>query len=96
MIVEWTHPALSDLIEAQAYITRENPKAATEVAQRIWNASQHLADNPEIGRPGLIERTREWTVGNTPYLIVYRIQNDKLEILRVWHTRRNWRQQSTP
>jgi len=50
LIIEWTRPALSDLIEAQAYITRENPKAATDVAQSIWDAGQNLADNPEIGR----------------------------------------------
>ena len=48
--VKWTRPALADLIEAQAYIAQENPQAAEVIAQRIWDASQALSDNPHIGR----------------------------------------------
>ncbi len=89
MKVEWTHPALADLIEAQIYISQQNPQAAQEVAQKVWDASQQLVNNPEIGRKGNIEGTREWVVGQTPYLIVYRIKGEQLQILRVWHGRQN-------
>jgi toxin ParE1/3/4 len=88
--VEWTQPAFADLVEAQTYISEENPIAAKKVAQKIWDASQKLAHNPEIGRIGHVDETREWVVDQTPYLIVYRIKNEKIEILRVWHSRRNW------
>jgi len=87
--VEWTHPALADLIEAQVYISQQNPQAAQEVAQKVWDASQQLAENPAIGREGHVEGTREWVVGQTPYLIVYRIKDEQLEVLRVWHGRQN-------
>ena len=90
--VEWTHPALADLIEAQIYISQENPQAAQSVAQKVWDASQKLADNPEIGRSGHIDGTREWVIPQTPYLIVYRIKDNRIEILRVWHARRNWQE----
>ena len=90
MKVEWTHPALADLIEAQSYIAQENPIAAEKVAQRILEANEQLSDNPEIGRPGHVEGTREWVISQTPYLVVYRIRNDQVEILRVWHARQNW------
>ncbi len=33
--------------------------------------------------------TREWVVSQTPYLLVYRVRNDEVEILRVWHTKRD-------
>jgi toxin ParE1/3/4 len=78
--VRWTRPALADFIEAQEYIARENPQAA-----------QQLADNPDSGRAGHIAGTREWVINGTPYLIVYRIQPPEIEILRLWHGRRNWR-----
>ncbi len=88
--VEWTHPALADLIEAQTYISQENPQAAKNVAQKVWEASQKLTENPEIGRAGHVDGTREWVVQQTPYLIVYRVKDERIEILRVWHSKQNW------
>ncbi len=90
MKVEWTRPALSDLIEAQAHIAKENQKAAKIVAHKVWDASLQLANNPEIGRTGHVDGTREWVVGQTPYLIVYRVNKNQIEILRVWHSRLKW------
>ena len=92
--VKWTRPALADLIEAQAYITQENPQAAEVIAQRIWDASQALSDNPHIGRSGYLTGTREWVVQRTPYLIVYRIRKDRVEILHIYHGKRNWQARS--
>jgi len=93
--LRWTRPALADLIEAQNFIARNNPSAAEAVAQRIWDAATKLCDNPNIGRQGHVPGTREWVVIHTPYLIVYRVKNDALEILRVWHGRRNWQADPT-
>ena len=89
--LRWTHPALADLVEAQNYIARDNATAVRAIAQRIWDAAQKLRDNPDIGRKGHVQGTREWVVNGSPYLIVYRVKNDAVEILRVWHGRRNWR-----
>jgi len=88
--LRWTRPALADLVEAQEYIARDNPAAAQAVAQRVWDAAKRLCDNPQIGRQGHVQGTREWPVTQTPYLIVYRVKDDALEILRVWHGRRDW------
>ncbi len=94
MKLRWTRPALADLIEAQAFIAQDDPQAAQQVAQRVWEAASNLRDNPDIGRPGHVTGTREWVVARTPYLIVYRTKGDTVEILRVWHTRRDWRNES--
>jgi len=93
--LRWTRPALADLVEAQNYIARDNPAAAEAVAQRVWDAAKRLCDNPEIGRQGHVQGTREWPVNQTPYLIVYRVKDDAVEILRVWHGRRNWQNNPT-
>ena len=90
LTLRWTRPALADLIEAQNYIARDNPSAAAAVAQRVWDATENLRDNPEMGREGHVPGTREWPVTQTPYLIVYRVRNDAVEILRIWHGRRSW------
>ena len=91
----WTRPALADLIEAQQYITRDNPAAAEALAKRVWDAANNLSVHPEIGRQGHVEGTREWLVSQTPYLIVYRVKGDTVEILRIWHGRRNWQANPT-
>lgn len=91
MNLRWTRPALADLIEAQTYISQDNPQAAHDVAQRVWDAAKKLPDNPAIGRAGHVSGTREWVVGQTPYLIVYRLRDQTVEILRVWHGKRERR-----
>lgn len=88
--LKWSIKALIDFDEAQAYIAQENPFAAQTVADRIWQASQRLAETPHIGRPGIEPETRHWIVQRTPYLIVYRVSDEVVEILRVWHGRRDW------
>lgn len=60
------------------------------MAQRIDDAARRLLDHPEIGRPGHVEGTRERVVGKTPYLIVYRVRGQELELLRIWHGRQDW------
>jgi addiction module RelE/StbE family toxin len=88
--LRWTRPALADLVEAQNYIARDNPAAAEAVAQRVWDAAKKLCESPEMGRQGHVAEIREGVVSGTPYLLVYRVKNDAVEILRVWHGRRNW------
>lgn len=55
---------------------------------RVVEATRRLLDYPHIGRIGEDEETREWWVRHTPYLLVYRIKDDVIEILRVWHMKR--------
>ncbi|MDX2299050.1 MAG: type II toxin-antitoxin system RelE/ParE family toxin [Xanthomonadaceae bacterium] len=90
LMLRWSIKALIDLDEAQAYIARDDVSAAQAVARRIWQTCIRLCDAPHIGRPGVEPGTRHWVVANTPYLIVYRVQGEDLEILRIWHGRRDW------
>lgn len=88
--LEWSIKALIDFDEAQTYIALENPFAAQTVAERIWQASQRLTETPNIGRPDLVPGTRHWVVDRTPYLMVYRVTPASVQILRLWHGRRDW------
>ena len=77
MKLHWTRPALSDFIEAQHYIARENPAAAQEVAQRVWDAASQLPTHSELGRPGNVGGTREWVVTKSPYPLPYRLSPER-------------------
>ncbi|MDF1615247.1 type II toxin-antitoxin system RelE/ParE family toxin [Desulfurivibrio dismutans] len=85
MKLRWTRLALQDFEHAHDYIAQENPEAARKVAQRVLDAAENLLKFPGIGRVGEDEETREWLVRNTPYLLVYAVRDDAIEILRVWH-----------
>ncbi len=86
----WLPRAVDDLKELRAFIAQEKPIAAQEVAARVLEAVDQLATLPNIGRPGRVAGTRELVVRNTPYVIPYRIRDEAIEILRVYHSARRW------
>lgn len=88
MEVYWLRTALRNLREESEYIAAENPAAATLVAKRIRAAVSLLSENPALGRPGRVTGTRELVVPKTRYLIPYRVRQERVEILRVFHTSR--------
>ncbi len=90
MPVVFSPAALADLIEIRAYIGDQNPAAASRVAIQIVAACDALEHLPERGRPGLVAGTREITL-IWPYVIVYRIRSETVEVVRIWHGARDRR-----
>ncbi len=85
MKLRWTRLALADFQQAHDHIAEENPEAARQSAQRIVEATEVLLQYPRIGRVGEDEDSREWHVDKTPYLLIYSIKGDVIELWRVWH-----------
>ena len=77
--------ALQDLVALRAYIARNNPAAADQVADRIERAVRRLADAPRLGRPGRVRGTRELVITGTPYIAAYRGKPQRIEVLRIVH-----------
>lgn len=90
MTVVWAPTAVRHLTALRAYIARENPGAAAQIASLLLAAADHLGEFPEIGRRGRLAGTREWVVPRTPYVIPCRLRNGRLEILGVFHGRQRW------
>ena len=88
MRIEWLRTALNNLDAEAAYLAERNPQAATEFVQSVLTALNHLADYPAAGREGRVPGTREWAMPDHPYLIPYRIRANRLQVLRIFHTRR--------
>jgi toxin ParE1/3/4 len=40
---------------------------------------------PHRGRPGAVEGTRELLHERLPYIVAYRVREDDVEILHIWH-----------
>jgi toxin ParE1/3/4 len=85
--VRWTAPAADDLENITRYISRDNPDAARRAARNLYDAAMSLDRLPDRGRLGRIAGTRELI--RAPYIIVYRVTADAVEILRVYHGAQN-------
>lgn len=90
MNIIWKAPALFDLVDIREFIDKNNPSAAKRVALSIIESANKLAINPFIGRIGTLDETRELVVTRLPYILVYQIEQDQIEILRVVHTSKLW------
>ncbi|MEO8402738.1 MAG: type II toxin-antitoxin system RelE/ParE family toxin [Gammaproteobacteria bacterium] len=90
MIIKWLDDAVHDLQALHHYIEQENPSAANRIAKRILKAVNLLPLQPAMGRQGRVHTTRELIVSGTPYIIPYRVKNNEIEILRVFHGAMQW------
>ena len=90
MIVEWLEEASGQRYDQLDYIAQENPIAAIRLDEEIEAQTESLAQNPEIGREGRVAGTRELVIARTPFLAVYRIVPDQIQILNLLHQSQQW------
>jgi len=90
MRVRWTTKAADDLAGIVEYIRKDNPASARRVAQTIFQSVAGLRKFPNRGRIGLAENTRELTFAPWPYIAVYEIIDDQVQVLRIRHAAQDW------
>lgn len=90
MTVVWSARAVRHLDRLRAFIARDRPGAAGNVVAAILGHVDRLAQHPGLGRAGRVPGTRELVVHGTPYLVPYRVRNDRLEIIAIFHGRQRW------
>ena len=86
MKIRFTPTARTQFLSALAYIRRDKPSAAARFRQRAEKALKRLLKYPESGRhiPEFPELPyREVIV--PPYRFFYRIEDDIVWIVAVWH-----------
>ncbi len=91
MRIRWTLPAAGDLTQICDYVEkRGSPMAARRVALSIYEGIGLLGKFPMHGRTGRSPNTRELVLAGLPYLAVYRVGKDVVEILRILHGAQEW------
>ena len=92
MRIRWTALAVAQLEEIEDYIAEDDPIAAYEVVTKILDrVALSLSRHPEVGRPGEhVPGTRELVIPDTPYILVYRLNGDCVDVVRVRHGAQLW------
>lgn len=90
MKIVWLPAAAHALDREYDYLAARHPQAARTVFSRIAALVKRLEDFPQSGRQGQIAGTRELVIPSLPYVVIYRVNADQVEILRVFHTARDW------
>ena len=89
MQVKWTRRAERSLGLIAEHIARDNPGAAYGFVMKMREAVSRLADNPRMGRSGRVTGTRELVVAPN-YILPYRIVDNEIHVLHVFHVKRRW------
>ena len=88
MKIQWSPLAIGRVTEIAEYIALDNPIAANNWVNEIFDSVEKLSDFPKIGRivPELQDQTiRELLKGN--YRTIYKIETGIISVLTVRHGR---------
>jgi len=87
--VVWSAAANADLDDVDAYVSTRSPSSAQRLIQKLREAADGLRDFPYAARmvPELEDPNRRETFVYD-YRLIYRVEPDRIRILRVVHGRR--------
>lgn len=82
--------ALRDMVDARAFYLQEAPHMVADLARRLDDALLHIQQYPATGSPRYslklgVAGLRSWPVNQFPYVIFYRTENARINVLRVLH-----------
>ena len=86
--------ATAHLTAAFEYLDGINSKLASAQMKRIFEGIDQLKRFPESGHTGRFEGTRELVIPRTPFIVVYSIDRDVINIAAILHGSQRWPQLS--
>jgi toxin ParE1/3/4 len=91
MRIRWTVPAANDLEGIKNYLEKRYPHFAEPTVRTIYQRVGSLRAAPHLGRPGHLGTTRELPLTPLPYVVVYFLNIETVDILHIHHGAQNWR-----
>jgi toxin ParE1/3/4 len=91
MRIEWSDHAFFDLKIISEFIEQDRDiGTANRVSRTIYDTIQTLPAMPYRGRYGRLENTRELVIPRLPYVVIYRLMEDRIVILNIVHGAQRW------
>jgi len=88
--LSWLLVAINERYDQLDYIALDDPYAAISQDKEIEQQTNLLPTQPKMGRAGRVKGTRELVISRTPFIAVYRIEGQRIEILRFLHGAQKW------
>jgi plasmid stabilization system protein ParE len=86
--LEWTRPAIADLVRLHAFLEPASPRAASAAIRKLQQGALPLITFPSLGQ-ALTEyqprEVRRLIIGD--YELRYEVIDDTVFVVRVWHGR---------
>ena len=82
--IVWSALARAPLREIRDYVARDKAEAAERLAIRIVAMVEALRNHPHLGRVGAEPGIRELVIGSTPYIVLYRVQGQRVVVSTIW------------
>ncbi|MBV8239125.1 MAG: type II toxin-antitoxin system RelE/ParE family toxin [Sphingomonas sp.] len=86
----WLPKASEQWARQLRYLLKLKREVGVRIGEAVASAVAQLATNPDLSRVGRIAGARELPVPDTPFILVYRIEEDAVVILRLLHHRRRF------
>ena len=91
MKIRWSPEAADDLQHICERIGIDNPEAASRVAVTIYQWCDRLKESPRVGRTShRMPEWRELVFPPLPYIVVYLVTEEAVEITRIFHGAQDW------
>jgi toxin ParE1/3/4 len=94
--IVWSALARARLREIRVYVALDKPEAAERLATRIVAILEALRNQSYLGRVGAEPGIRELVIGGTPYIILYRVDGQRVVISTIWHGHNSGRGRRSP
>ena len=76
-----------DLVWFRTYYRSVFQEGAAQAGARYVKAIDNLRANPYIGPPIGQDGLRKLVIPKTPFVVFYRVSDDRIEIVRIWDQR---------
>lgn len=89
MKFRWTEEAAGDLETIANYLFERTPGRAADIFREVYQAPEALLTFPyraDRQKPG----TREFVLPTLPYVVVYQVSDNVINIVRILHVAQNW------
>jgi plasmid stabilization system protein ParE len=87
MNIVYLKKAIQDLEWMKIYYKNVFPQGIKKAQKHFFSIESLLKNNPYIGHTAEIKDIREISIPGIPFSFIYRIKENRIEILRVWDER---------
>jgi toxin ParE1/3/4 len=90
MRIRWSPGAANDLERIRNYLAEYQPLFCRPTVRKLYDAARSLKQFPNRGRLSRETGARELIIAPLPYIIVNRVLQHAVEIIRIVHTSQDW------